>query len=180
MADRPAILAYLLAASCCIFGMASDRAAAQDFAITPPPRPTPPPGPYRPDPRGECRLPAPVVTTPEALGAFIERSNDFARFHEASDSRPPPVRDVAEVVLHRADLELPDSLRNSDRVNYATVLVSLSEAGGVRETLLVCTTDPEFGNAAVDAVSRSKYRARSINGIPVPGWFPQRFATATP
>ena len=180
MADRSAILAYLLAALCCICSMASDCAFAQDFSIFPPPPPAPPPGPYRPDPQSECRLPAPVVTTSEAMGAFIERSIDFGKLHDAMSSRSPPAGVVTEKILHLADLKLPKSLRNSDRTDYATVLVSLSEAGLVRETLLVCSTDPEFGKAAVDAASNSKYRARSINGISVGTWFPQRFATSPP
>ena len=179
MADHRAILVCLIGAMCCVCGMASYGAFAQDTSLDAPPLPPPrPPGPVLHDPQAECRLPAPIVTTPEILGAFVERSIDFGKLHAATASKPPPVRDLPEKILHLAELKIPKSLRNSDSADYATVLVSLSEAGRVRETLLVCSTHSEFGEAAVDAAFNSKYTARSINGIPVDSWFPQRFSSS--
>jgi len=111
---------------------------------TPPATPTPvPPG------------PPPVTTTP-----------DFVPTEDMVEERPSLMREGLASTLERY---YPTIMRDSRTNGRAVVELIVDENGRVRENSarVVETTHPTFGDAALRAVQRFRFRPAKMGGVPV-------------
>lgn len=107
--------------------------------------------------------PTPVVPGPPA----VTRTEDFIPTEEMVEERPTLMRDGLASMLERY---YPTIMRDSRTNGRAVVELIVDANGRVRENSarVVETTHPSFGDAALRAAQRFRFRPAKMGGVAVP------------
>lgn len=93
------------------------------------------------------------------VSALVLVGAAFARAESAFDEAPTPV--------HTRAPDYPESLRRAGVSGMVSINVTIDESGNVTKATVAKSTDAGFEQAAVDAVTRWKFKPAKKGGQPV-------------
>jgi protein TonB len=93
------------------------------------------------------------------VSALLVLGTAFARAENAFDEAPTPVQTRAP--------EYPETLRRAGVSGLVSINVTIDESGNVTKAIVAKSSDAGFEQAAVDAVSRWKFKPAKKAGQPV-------------